>query len=52
MTSAVFWPAGVRFWRWDCWSASHNKRGRQTEEEKEEKREEVVEADDVLENLS
>ena len=40
MTCAVFWPAGVKFWRRNCCNASHKRRGRQSEEEMEEKREE------------
>ena len=38
MTCAVFWPAGVKFWRRDCCNASHKRRGRQSEEEMEERR--------------
>ena len=37
-TCAVFWPAGVKFWLRDCCSASHKRRGRQSDEEMEERR--------------
>ena len=60
-TCAVFWPAGVKFWRRDCCNASHNRRGRQSEEgidersgeegskdEREERK--VSEGDEVLED--
>jgi len=59
---AVFWPAGVKFWRRACCNALHKRRGRQSEEEMEERRgeegrrdeteerkEEVIEGEEVLE---
>ena len=52
MTCAVFWPAGVKFWRRDSCNASHKRRGRQSEEEMEERRGEEGGRRDETEEVS